>query len=914
MDPIPGYYKGLEEVGQFQPYDLVSFQDDNEQRYFRITDPKLFWSEYIYWIKEGKDGEFSEPISGAVQFAFCFKGQSKEKMPDPERFVERIVEILQEVIEEMIEMDELREQLCVVVLDQGNSSVNELLLRFQVPYLILKESERKRIFEVFLQRVSEANVIRRNLPQLEETEEIFSLYHETIPLLCSFGTVEDFYHNADGAVISGIMRKDVMLLDCHYTARDLSQILVEEFAFDMEDLMILFLSMEYKPPKSKFKAVETKRINSNYQPEDFVEIFLNMIPGSAYKDEIVALDVGRAIYSVYENDPRGRETWIGALQGAHYEQPLSYIEEEIPDYVDKHYESFQQTNITYKTLAFYARQNNKAIYDAWHLKWVEEQLDEAIKIPELLVGMKGVKIPHTLVADAIRRFYWLDNVCINTRKKIWFRHNGTRWIMDDNGNFMYRSIPRDFGNVIMKLFKKLSDEMETKGKDRLRREEINNKMTRCYTLYTQLQDTTFLNKIMTQVAVLFYDSEFFGNLDTTVHLLATKNKVLDIQGANIFIRPGKPEDYISKSLSINLRGDYSWDHPKVKKLLAWLRQVFPNKELYEYFLCYASSGLYGRNLERFFANFLGRGGNGKSLIVQLFEHTMGSYVIKLPVSALTGKRVGQGGVSPEFARIEGARWIFVDEMGENDKITGPMFKLISSNGDSMFARFLNCDGKDVKMNAHPVIVCNDPPDFPNADMAVMDRYIQIPFLARWDNKAPEDPEEQARQHHYQKDEDFPEQIKELTEAFLWVMVQYWPKYKAGALRKIPEIVQRYTQNFWDSRDTYLLFTKNCIEFIKGKDGKASSTLKASVDEVYERFQKWFIRFYGQGRRNELPECPCFLNRLSERWGPPIDGYWYGIEFKETNSRWSSKESSKEGDDKKTTPGLRRTTRPTPRQA
>ena len=97
--------------------------------------------------------------------------------------------------------------------------------------------------------------------------------------------------------------------------------------------------------------------------------------------------------------------------------------------------------------------------------------------------------------------------------------------------------------------------------------------------------------------------------------------------------------------------------------------------------------LSGIRLEKFIlANGCGR--NGKGLINELFQETLGTdYFYKLPVDVLQSKVDLSKGANPQVANMDNARFILSSEPEENDKLRINMIKDLTG-GKEVNARLL----------------------------------------------------------------------------------------------------------------------------------------------------------------------------------------------------------------------------------
>jgi len=190
---------------------------------------------------------------------------------------------------------------------------------------------------------------------------------------------------------------------------------------------------------------------------------------------------------------------------------------------------------------------------------------------------------------------------------------------------------------------------------------------------------------------VFYDPRFREKLDADPYLIAFKNGVYDLKLNNF--RPGRPEDFLSKSMPINYV-TYTEDDEKVGDVYTFLEQVFPDKSVRKYFLDVSSDIFVGGNHEKIVLFWTGEGDNGKSITQLFFELMMGKLAIKLNTNVITGKKPSAGAAFADLARAGGGvRWAVLEEPDADEMINTGIFKHLSGN-DTFYARDLFEKGKD----------------------------------------------------------------------------------------------------------------------------------------------------------------------------------------------------------------------------
>jgi hypothetical protein len=397
---------------------------------------------------------------------------------------------------------------------------------------------------------------------------------------------------------------------------------------------------------------------------------------------------------------------------------------------------------------------------------------------------------------------------------------------------------------------------------------ISAKIKQTQKMVQSLKNSTYKTSVMKECAEVFYNPRFKDKLDADPYLIAFKNGVYDLK-LNIF-RPGRPEDFLSKSMPINYI-NFSEDDEKVQEVHTFFEQVFPDKSLRKYFLDVSSDIFVGGNHEKIVLFWTGDGDNGKSVTQSLFEKMLGKLSIKLNTNIITGKKPSAGSTFAELARAGGGvRQAVMEEPDGDEAINVGVFKNLSGN-DSFYARDLFEKGKDTKEIVplfKLVFICNKLPRIKYADKAVWNRVRVIPFESTFcrpegTNPAPDSYEEQLRQKRFPMDKQFGKKIPNLLEPLAWVLLQHRQKITN---RVEPDKVRAATEIYRKQNDIYRQFIEESIA--------EDQTKYMSLTELYNLFKEWFkdsLPGHTLPNKNEIEEYFCKL------WGNPESGKkWKGF--------------------------------------
>lgn len=668
---------------------------------------------------------------------------------------------------------------------------------------------------------------------------------------------------------------------------------------DLEQCLPLFLSVNYcqqiqnsrsgsdiqtshvRTSKSLIGAGETPNAMLTSEPaQGIAEDLLRMIKPYRYLQETYWRDIGAALYSSFKGDDNGLRTWIKHSRRAQGNDQLpEFISRfgSLEEAATREYPTFENSGISVKTLGTYALQDNPKEYATWHKDWVAETYEKAIDGED------------NDIAHSVYRAYWLDFRYAPSSSgggKWWYFENN-RWIHIEEGLKLKKLLSGDFKRKFEMLRTAMSKDAEGLN-DKRNKANIEYSINLATKVIKKLGSNGAKNRIFSECREFFADPDFASRLDTKPNLTGMLNGVIEVIGVTAFFRQGKPEDYISLSTRVKYYKDYSWEHPLVRECTKWFLQAFHTQELYDFFMKFASSGLVAGNIDKVFMLWTGVGNNSKSMLVKLFENAFGEYTKSLPYTVFSDKGSNSGAANPQIARLAGCRWAVTMEPSTDSGFTlnAGHIKRLTGN-DKQYARKLHENGGEITMTYKTIYQCNDPPQITGADNATRNRTVDLRFGSRWgpikqlgqpDILPPESEEEQKAKRHYKEDEMFDRRIPGLASAFIWMCVQYFPRYMKEKLGR-PQEVMLSTQEFWRETDTYELFHESEVETVMCGT-EINKNAEVGVEQLYASFKTWYEFAFPRGA---IPDMPSFSKQYSTRFGRPVKKKWVGIRLKRDNS-------------------------------
>lgn len=574
------------------------------------------------------------------------------------------------------------------------------------------------------------------------------------------------------------------------------------------------------PLKEKIrKEKENNKSTTNYKRVGIVESLeiarklLPMISDHRSEDRNEWMTIGWVLYNISDGNEEGRDLWCD-------------FSSRCPEKYDENACIYQWDRMTKRelglgTLRYYAKIDNPDQYRAFKTERAKQHIVDSID------GS------HNDIAKALFEEYGDEFVCSNIVPKGWFQFVNHHWEEIEEGVFLREKISEKIVKKYVDAGKKLYSDL-AEANDKLTQCNINAKIKQINKMIINVKSAPYKNNVMKEAADVFYEARFRDKLDANPNLICFKNGVYDLK--QCILRPGLPEDYLSKMLPINYKA-FNEDDEKVLDVYNFLEQVFPDKSVRKYFLDVSSDVFMGGNAEKIILFWLGEGNNAKTITQSLFEKMLGKYAIKLNTTIITGKKPSPGSAFADLARAGGGvRWCVLEEPDGDESISIGILKMLTGN-DSYYARDLfekGKDGREITPLFKLAFICNKLPKIRYADKAIWNRVRVIPFESTFckedDKDLPATYEEQLFHKRFPMDKSFSSKIPSMLEAFAWVLLQHRIKNK-GQPKVEPEKVRIATELYKKQNDIYRQFIEESI--IESKESFIT------IGELYSSFKEWY---------------------------------------------------------------------------
>lgn len=616
-----------------------------------------------------------------------------------------------------------------------------------------------------------------------------------------------------------------------------------------------------EPKQSPFDFCNSNKMSWSSVPteESTIEVcekMMTLLNKERYYEEPSWLDMGKALNHCTKANESGFLLWK-----KYTENVIKSTNKEIPKFMTilgdvertmrALYRTFAGKPITEKSLGNYARIDSPEEYAKWHIAWCAYAISKALNCS------------HTDVANAASKVYWLDFLYCPITKR-WFIFKEGKWNLDIDALNISGYLSGDFVRRLEMTKRNIKNEMDSSNDENVI-ETGNSTIIKVDALIMKLKYVPFKTSIITELRTKLLNNKFDKSCDANPNILGLANGVFEVVGGNIHFRAAKPEDFVLMNTNVEYDDTFTWDSPQVVACMGWMAQTFPDPKLKLHFLKFAASCIKGRNSDKIFPIFTGEGNNSKSMIVKLFMQTFGEYAIKFDMANVTGRNNNPGNASPHLARAKSVRLGFMDEAADDVPIHKETIKRVVG-GDSFYTRKLHDNGGDIEVFFKLILSCNKVPLIPKADTAIKNRVRIFPFLGTWTT----DVTKLNEPNTYEMKETFEDDIPAMVPAFMWILVQHYAIYNIEKL-KDPEIVTKYTEDYWRDNDVYAQFAGDCVVVSSDK------TVKVTFIEMYQKFRIWWKDSFDGVK---MPEKALVKRDLQLRWGPLAGKYWLGISLVE----------------------------------
>jgi putative DNA primase/helicase len=274
-----------------------------------------------------------------------------------------------------------------------------------------------------------------------------------------------------------------------------------------------------------------------------------------------------------------------------------------------------------------------------------------------LTAAFGGPVPHTDLANAERfsaRYGHIVRYCHTLRG--WFVWDGRHWKLDDDGE-----IARLAQSTVRDMAIQAADNKDKEGLGWAARSHD----------FQRLRNMVVVARSQCSVRQKEFDADPWK--------LNCLSGVIDLKSGEL--RPHEPALLMRKLAPV------AFDrHAECPLFRCFLDRIFDgDQELIAFVQRAAGYSLTGRTSEQCLFLLVGRGANGKSTLIGLFQGLLGDYAQQTPMDSLMTSKAG--GIPNDIARLEGARFVAAVEAEAGQRIAEAKVKQLTGS-DRIAARYL----------------------------------------------------------------------------------------------------------------------------------------------------------------------------------------------------------------------------------
>ena len=153
----------------------------------------------------------------------------------------------------------------------------------------------------------------------------------------------------------------------------------------------------------------------------------------------------------------------------------------------------------------------------------------------------------------------------------------------------------------------------------------------------------------------------------------------------------------------------------------------------------------------------------------------------MPIALLTQKRARSEAANPDLVDAKGRRFCYFQEPDNGERINIGLMKELTG-GDKIKGRTLFKLPIEFKPQFKLALLCNDLPEMPGNDDGTWRRVRVVRFKSKFrENPDPKDP------YEFKVDTTLPDKFENWAEPFMYMLLQYYKKYKQNGLFEPPEV-------------------------------------------------------------------------------------------------------------------------------
>lgn len=370
--------------------------------------------------------------------------------------------------------------------------------------------------------------------------------------------------------------------------------------------------------------------------------------------------------------------------------------------------SIDQSNRGYDLWTNWSKKSGKFDENGQRDAWRNFKADRAIGIGTLyfLTGKELINSAQSVDEMSLAEIF-ADSNCDSLRydpmAKRWYHFSGVVWRRDDQAPL------RLARTMVVDLNRAATSETLKKA-------------------IAKFRSASALRAIVSHAELLDRLHVCEERFDKAHSLIATVSDVIDLRtGCKHAIRPS---DYLRRTVAVQF--DEKAQCPEWEKFMHAV--TCGREELYRYIQRALGYTLFGHaNLQQFFL-IVGKGGNGKGVMMRTIKELLGEYSQSVAPNLLTTAFSGNANApSPSLAQLHGARMVICTELPTGKRLDDAFVKQFAG-GDEITARHSYGSTFTFKPEGKLWLSTNEIPDIASHDEAMWRRLVPIPFDAKFTDK------------------------------------------------------------------------------------------------------------------------------------------------------------------------------------
>lgn len=369
----------------------------------------------------------------------------------------------------------------------------------------------------------------------------------------------------------------------------------------------------------------------------------------------------------------------------------------------------------------------------------------------------------------------------------------------------------------------------------------------------------FTKKIYEASEAELLNHDILKNINKTSNLLPIKKcSCIDFNDLKIIRRT--QYHYFTFEVNVELTEEELKDN-KTNKVTKFINEIMSNdKEMAEFLQIISGYMVTGEMDMRSIFIYLGKGSNGKSLYERLMWKALGEGILsKEGDKRILVKHTNKATHSEYLASLEDSRLVVVGETDEGEQLNEALIKKITGQ-DRINVERKGDKQKEICPNSKLLCLTNRKLHFDSSQQSLIDRFIYVPFKARFvDNPNP-------KNNEFQKDRHLEGKLsgEYFYQFMIWLSHGAHKYYKLKKQNKpvpFPKVVKDETIQYLNDINSVKSFIDNNYTKIEyNKDTKKKDIPKINLSDLYKEYKKYYDNEIQNGKPDD---AQAFKQKLSD---------------------------------------------------